>query len=293
MFQSLFFGQRVQGDGWCGAGCGREAFGAVSFGLLQLCAQAVGFAAPGLLEAEGLFPGGLSGHDGGAEVASAVGVVELDAVVVVWEVAQVHFLADAAVHPVGDVVALAPADAAVVDRQGLAVAVEGVGVEVVGGDGVDECGIGVPGLAGGLTVEALGGVFVVPVVDPVEDLFDERFEVKEWLVGVDGFAAAEGGSVGVAGHAGEQGLLDGTVDCFDVSLSFGSEGGQGDDFGPQDAKCVCDRPAEEFLAAVDAHVGGDAAERAVVLVNQDGVADGDEDAFAAGTLRADGEATDG
>ncbi len=293
VFEGLFLGHHVQGHGWGGAGCGRVADVAVLLGLFQLGAQAVGFAASGLSEAEGLFPGCLSGHDGGAEVASGVRVVELDAVIVVREVAQVHFFADAAVHPVGDVVAFAPADTVVVDGQGFAVAFEGVGVEGFGGDGVDECEVGVPGLAGGPAFQALGGVLVVPVVDPCEDLVDERFEVKQWLVGGDGFAAVEGGGVGVAGHAGEQGLLDGSVDCFYVAFAFGGEGRQGDDFGSQDAECFGDRGAQEFFAAVNAHVPGDAAERAVVFVDEDGVADGDEDAFAAGALRADGEAADG
>ncbi|MEU9488025.1 hypothetical protein AB0D83_31035 [Streptomyces decoyicus] len=51
--------------------------------------------------------------------------------------------------------------------------------------------------------------------------------------------------------------------------------------------------AQEFFPAVDAQVCGDAAERSVVIVDEDGVANGDEDSFAAGALWADGEAADG
>lgn len=132
----------------CGAGCGCVASVSVLFGFLELGAQSVGLAGSGAFEAEALLGGGLLGHDGVAEVAACLGVVELDVMVVVREVAQVDLFADAAVHPVGDVVAFAPADAGVADGQGSAVALQGVGVEGFVGDGVDEGGVGVPCLAG-------------------------------------------------------------------------------------------------------------------------------------------------
>ncbi|ARX80635.1 hypothetical protein SMD44_00033 [Streptomyces alboflavus] len=168
-------GDRVQA---AGLGClgGRGETGmAQLLGGFGLGPQAAGTPVACSAQRGALFVGGLVGEVGGAQPA-AVRVADLDLVKVVRHATDSDLAACLSGHPVGDVVAVAEADAVAGDGAGAAVVLEREGPQVGGGDVVERGRIGLPGLKRGRAVKCGRVVFGVPPLCPGQQLLGERLE---------------------------------------------------------------------------------------------------------------------